>query len=304
MEPTKKLGTIVVATDFSPSADGAVEWAAELARSHDARLILLHASSPPIPVAAPEFVPLPAAAYEEDQARVRKELTQRVEALRARHLTVEGETRAGSPADVIVDVAGARHADLIVAGTRGLTGVKRVFLGSKAGRLVRLAPCPVLTVHPEHSGAHRPIRTILVPTDYSDDAELAVREAVRLLGPVSASARVKLLHVYRLQPEVVYPWTPTHIASRSTELVAESMKHLEKIAEPLRRIGFDVELLVHEGYPPDVIDETAKRLGADLIAMGTHGRSGLPRLVLGSVAERVLPGAPCPVLTVHHAAQG
>ena len=49
----------------------------------------------------------------------------------------------------------------------------------------------------------------------------------------------------------------------------------------------------------DVIDDTARRLGVDLIAMGTHGRSGLPRLGLGSVAERVLPGAPCPVLSVH-----
>lgn len=301
MEHLEGLKTVIVATDFSESAEGAVDWAAELARPHGARLLLLHASMPPMPaVAAPEFVPLPPAAYEADRERVALELNARVEALREKGLAVEGEARTGQALDVVLDAAEKESADLIVVGTRGLTGAKRIFLGSTAAQVVRRAPCPVLTVHPEQAKDHRPIQTILVPTDYSADAEKAVREAVRLLGPVSTSAKVKLLHVYRLQPEVVYPWTPPHIAFRASEVVAEATKRMEEIAEPLKRMGFDVELLVHEGYPPDVIDETATKVRADLIAMGTHGRSLLPRLVLGSVAERVLPRAPCPVLTVHH----
>lgn len=301
MENLEGLKTVIVATDFSESAEGAVDWAAELARPHGARLLLLHASMPPMPaVAAPEFVPLPPAAYEADRERVALELDARVEALREKGLTVEGEARTGQALDVILDAAEKENADLIVVGTRGLTGAKRIFLGSTAAQLVRRAPCPVLTVHPDQAKEHRAIQTILVPTDYSADAEKAVRETVRLLGPVSTSAKVKLLHVYRLQPEVVYPWTPPHIAFRASEVVAEATKRMEEIAEPLKKMGFDVELLVHEGYPPDVIDETATKVHADLIAMGTHGRSLLPRLVLGSVAERVLPRAPCPVLTVHH----
>ncbi len=300
MEQFEKLKTVLVATDFSESADGAVDWAAELARPHGARLVLVHASMPPMPaVAAPEFVPLPPAAYEADRARVQVELTARVEALREKGVLVEGAARSGLAVEVILDMAETEAADLIVVGTRGITGAKRIFLGSTAAKVVRRAPCPVLTVHPDQVSGHRPVRTILVPTDYSDHADLAVRETIRLLGPVCASARVKLLHVYRLQPEVVYPWTPPHIASRAAEIVAEATERLEEVAQPLRRQGFDVELLVYEGYPPDVIDDTAAKTGADLIAMGTHGRSLLPRLVLGSVAERVLPGAPCPVLTVH-----
>ncbi len=303
MDRANDLKTIVAATDFSKSADGAIDWAAELAAAHRAKLVVVHAFLPPVPaVAAPEFVPLPPGAIEADRERARRELDERVAKLAARGLEATGEVHAGMPADVLVDVIETHAANLVVAGTRGLTGVRRVFLGSKAAQLVRRSPCPVLTVHPDQAGRHRPVRSILVPTDYSDDAQLAVEEAARLLGPTGPQARIHLLHVYRLHPEVVYPWTPPHVAFRSSELVAEAMKHLEVLAEPLRKQGFAVDLHVHEGFPPDVIDETARALDVDLIAMGTHGRAGVSRLVLGSVAERVLPGAPCPVLTVHRTA--
>jgi len=303
MEAAGELKSVLVATDFSESADGAVDWAAELARQHGAHLFLIHAAMPPMPaMAAPEFVPLPPAAYEADRERVQIELNARAAALREKGIEVDAEARAGAALDVILAVAEEKSADVIVVGTRGLTGAKRVFLGSTAAQLVRRAACPVLTVHPEQLANHREIKTILVPTDFSDDAALALREALRVLGPAKAGAKVKLLHVYRLQPEVVYPWTPPHIAFRASEIVADATQRMEKIAEPIRNQGFDVEILVYEGYPPDVIDETATRTKADLIAMGTHGRSLLPRLILGSVAERVLPRAPCPVLTVHHEA--
>lgn len=301
MEANKELKRILVATDFSESADAALDWAAELAGPHGAQVSLLHASVPPVPsIAAPEFVPLPPAAYEADRERVEIELNARLSALREKGVEAGGESRVGAPVNVILDAVEETGADVVVVGTRGLTGAKRIFLGSTAAQLVRRSPVPVLTVHPDQLAEHRPIRTILVPTDFSDDAKLAVSEAVRVLGPVTASAKIKLLHVYRLQPEVVYPWTPPHIAFRASEVVDEATKRMEELAEPIRKLGFDVELLVHEGFPPDVIDETATATKADLIAMGTHGRSLLPRLVLGSVAERVLPSAPCPVLTVHH----
>lgn len=301
MEPNKEFRNVVVGTDFSESADAAVDWAAELVRPHGAKLFLLHASMPPMPAAAaPEFVPLPPAAYEADRERVTIELDARLAALREKGIEAEGEARSGPAVDVLLDAAETHSADAIVVGTRGLTGAKRIFLGTTAAHVVRRAPCPVLTVHSDQLAEHRPIRTILVPTDFSDDAALALREAVHMLGPVSASAKVKLLHVFRIQPEVVYPWTPPHIAFRASEVVADAKKRMEQIAEPIRAQGFDVEILVYEGFPPEVIDETAVKTKADLIAMGTHGRSFLSRLLLGSVAERVLPRAPCPVLTVHH----
>jgi nucleotide-binding universal stress UspA family protein len=301
MTQRQKIEVILVATDFSESAEGAIDWAAEVARPHGAKLVLTHALAPPAPdVAAPEAIPFPADVYAEDRQRCEQELAERAERIRAGGTTVDTMLIEGPAPRALLEAVQKCDADLIVAGTRGQTGLKRVFLGSTAARLVRQATVPVLTVHPEHVRRHRPIRTVLVPTDYSDDAELALKEAVRILTPVSASARVVLLHVFRLQPEVVYPWTPPPLVYRSTELARETLERLEETAKPIRKLGFDVEIVAQEGYPPEVIDEEAKRFDADLIAMGTHGRSGLRRVVFGSVAERVLPAAPCPVLTVHH----
>lgn len=301
MEAKKQLQTVVVATDFSRSADAALDWAVELAKPHAAKVLLLHALVPPVPpIAAPEFVPLPCAAAAADRERVELELNARLSALREKGVDASVHACVGAPVNVILYTVEESRADVVVAGTRGLTGAKRVFLGSTAAQLVRRAPVPVLTVHSNQLAEQRPIRTILVPTDFSDDAELAVEEAVRVLGSVSEGAQVRLLHVYRIQPEVVYPWTPPHVAFRASEVVAQATQRMEKLAEPIRRLGFEVEILVREGFPPDVIEETAETTRADLIAMGTHGRSFLPRLVLGSVAERILPSAPCPVLTVHH----
>jgi nucleotide-binding universal stress UspA family protein len=300
MARREKIETVLVATDFSESAEGAIDWAVEVARPHGAKLVLAHALLPPAPmVAAPEAIPLPVEVYAEDRRRCKEELAERAGRLRGGGSAVDTLLVEGPAARALLEASEKCSADLIVAGTRGQTGLKRVFLGSTASLLVRHAKIPVLTVHPEHVKKHRPIRRILVPTDYSDDAELALREAVRVLGAVSASARVVLLHVYRLQREVVYPWTPPPLVHRSNEVAYEARKRLGELAEPIRKLGFDVEVLAQEGYPSEVIDEEAKRIGADLIAMGTHGRSRLRRLVFGSVAERVLPAAPCPVLTVH-----
>ncbi|MBM4269588.1 MAG: universal stress protein [Deltaproteobacteria bacterium] len=300
MTERRHLETILVATDFSESAEGAIDWAVEVARPHRAKLLLVHALQPPVPiVASPEAIPLPVEVYEADRKRCEEELIERADRLRSAGTPVETKMVVGAAARSLIEVGEAVHADLIVAGTRGQTGLKRVFLGSTAAYLVRHSTCPVLTVHPEHIRKHRPIHRILVPTDYSHDAERALREAAGILGPVSEHAKVILLHVYRAHPEVVYPWTPPPIVHRSNEMALDARQRLEEVAAPIRQLGFEVELVAQEGHPADVIDEEAKRVDADLIAMGTHGHSGLRRLLFGSVAERVLPAAPCPVLTVH-----
>ena len=284
MSERAHLQTVVVATDFSESAEGAIDWAVEVARPHGAKLLLVHAL-PPTHVA--------------ERRLCEEALSKRAEKLRSEVTSVEGSVvvETAPPARTIVDVAERAGADLIVTGSRGQTGLKRIYLGSTTAHLVREATCPVLTVHRESIGQHRPIRQILVPTDYSQDAELALREAARLLGPASAGARVVILHVYHLP--MVYPWSQPPPSHGRSELVHETQRHLEEMAAPLRAAGFEVQVVAQEGHPADVIDAEAIRVGADLIAMGTHGRTGLKRLLFGSVAERILPSAPCPVLTVH-----
>jgi universal stress protein A len=144
-----KISNILVATDFSPSAVNAVATAVEYARQFQAQLIILHAYRVDIPVASPltggGYV-LPDGFFEQ----LAKEARLRVEKV-ASEVTAKGVSAIGiavdrHPANAIIDEAKARKVDLIVMGTRGLTGIKHLALGSVADRVVRTAPCPVLTV--------------------------------------------------------------------------------------------------------------------------------------------------------------
>jgi nucleotide-binding universal stress UspA family protein len=185
-----------------------------------------------------------------------------------------------------------------VLGTRGLTGLQHLFLGSTAQRVVQHAKCPVLTVHPGDVDQHRQIRTVLVPTDFSRDAELSTSVALDLLSKQPGETTLVLLHVYHLPFEyTAYGTIPTSFDYfKDVEGAAED--RLRELAEPLASEGLSVKTVAREGYPPEVIIGEAEACGADLIALGTHGRSGLTHLLLGSTAERVVQHASCPVLTV------
>ena len=288
--------TIVVATDFSEDAECARGWATEIARKHGSRILIVHACAAQA-VPAPEFVPLPPQYYEQVHGDARRRLDAEAACARAAGVDVETELILSFPSTGILDAARRHDAHLIVAGTRGRTGWKRVLLGSTAGRLVREATCPVLTVHRHDTGRPRPIRTILVPTDFSEDASLAADAAARLLCEAGDGHRLVLLHVYRVPVEAMH--LPGTVLMEAIRKASESARGaLEQFAEGLRRPGLVIETVALDGYPPEVILEHAPVAGADLIAMGTHGRSGLDRALLGSTAERVIATAPCPVLTV------
>ncbi len=300
MSNVRKIETLLVATDFSEHANRAIDWARQIARAHDARLILFHALEPPVPAAAaaPEFVVVPPEIYEQQQEYARTRLEEEAATCRHGGTKTEAHLEIGPPASVLVDAAGKLGADLVVLGTRGLTGLERAFLGSVAARVIRQAPCPVLAVPGAPQGRERPIRKLLVPTDFSEDAALAVDAALHLLGPVSSEMKIILLHVWRV-PVIFSPWATFPMESLERGAAENARRHLEEAAKPLRAAGFEVEVEECRGEPADEIDRRAAVHDADIIAMGTHGRSGLSRVLLGSVAERTLPTAPCPVLTVH-----
>jgi nucleotide-binding universal stress UspA family protein len=176
--------------------------------------------------------------------------------------------------------------------------LNHVLLGSTAQRAIQGSACPVLSVHPGDLDRHRPIRSILVPTDFSDDAERAIHTALQLLAPLEQEARLTLIHAFNLPIEyTAYGPIPTSIHFlRDTGLEAE--RRLQEKAEALEREGLTVDWVAREGDPAAVIAHEAEARNADLIAIGTHGRSGLMHLLLGSTAERVVQHAPCPVMTV------
>ena len=295
-QPKAKLSSILVATDFSDTAAAGVKWALEIAQEHEARVVLVHvtATAPPMT----EFLPVPAAVGVELQRAALERLEKAGAESRTTGIEVQTHLRMGLPSREILEAASEHEPDLLVIGTRGHSGLQHLLLGSTAERVVQRSPFPVLTVHPGDREKHRAIRTVLVPTDFSEDARQAIAQARRLLAPIEDGARVVLLHAYHFPIEyTAYGPIPTSFDFLK-DVAGAAEEGLRKLAEELAVEGIEVETRAVEGYPPQVIVEAAAALDADLIAMGTHGRSGIAHLFLGSTAERVVQKAPCPVLTV------
>jgi len=292
--------TILVATDFSRAADNALERACEFARSSGARLILSHSVTLHVPPAGgPRLMNLPL----DFESRVRdaslEALEERAESVRAKSLDAVSELTTGPPVPSLLRLAKEEAADLIVVGTRGMTGFAHLLLGSTAEQLIAQAHCPVISVHPhDHQSLDR-VRRVLIPTDYSDDAELVASTLAELLGHRSGSVEIVLLHAYHLPAGIsqllgYYPLEDSAAAGANTE----ARRSLDPMADRLRERGFEVEVLVKNGYPAEVIASLSESMEIDLIAMGTRGLSGLKGVLRGSTARRVVQYARCPVLTV------
>jgi nucleotide-binding universal stress UspA family protein len=142
-----------------------------------------------------------------------------------------------------------------------------------------------------------PPRTILVPTDFSEPADVALDYAVALA--IKLDATVHLLNVVDLQGSQFADLGALLTPETIETIVSGNRTALERRARARRETGRIGDVLLRTGDPRDVIDEVARQSNADLIVMGTHGRRGVRRMMLGSVAETIVRTASCPVLTVH-----
>jgi nucleotide-binding universal stress UspA family protein len=293
---SEPIRNILVATDFSPTARAGVDWAIEVASDHGASIRLIHGLL--LASRMTDYVPAPPDFTEALQAAAAARLEEVCDRVRGAGLEVSSDLRLGLPSQAILEAIREQEADLLVIGTRGLTGVSHLLLGSTAQRVVQHATCPVLSVHPGDHEEHRRIRTVLVPTDFSRDAESATAAARRVLGADIEGARIVLLNAYHLPFEYTAYGTIPMSIDYTRDVEGAAQEKLAEIAAKLAADGLEVEIRAVEGYPPDVIVDEAEKSSADLIAMGTHGRTGLAHLFLGSTAERVVQHARCPVLTV------
>lgn len=140
-------------------------------------------------------------------------------------------------------------------------------------------------------------KVILVPTDFGEPSEAALDYAIDLAEV--ARAEIVLVHAYQI-PIVGFPDGAVVVTAELTARVLEGAQTaLERQMKSRDGRGVPIRGLVKQGDAHHVVEETAKDVGADLIVMGTHGRSGIPRILLGSVAEKVVRTAKVPVLTVH-----
>ena len=201
-----------------------------------------------------------------------------------------------SVADGILSYTAEHDTNLIVMGTHGRGGLRRLVLGSVAEEVVRRAPVPVMTVG---RGAKPPEDveegTLLVPVDFSERQPRLMAHARELA--LAYGMTVNLLHVVedaRL-PDVYGVATDV---PAPTVLTDRTEKGLEEEAEALRSHGIDVRVTVRHGHPAEETIEAAEAEDVDLLAIATHGRAGVERMLMGSVAEKVIRRAPCPVFTV------
>ncbi|MHC5023899.1 MAG: universal stress protein [Planctomycetota bacterium] len=287
---SNRLRTIIAATDFSSNADTAFAWALQIARRHGAELVIVHA------VEADSDATVTLHLQEE----ITRGLGQLEGQARRDDVGVRSVYRVGRAWEVIPEVEREVQADLIVVGMRGHTPYSRIFLGSTADRVVRSAQAPVITVGPDATLAEPDIRTVLVATDFSDEATLAMNAVVRLLAAVPGRKCMTLLHACHVPLEYGIDGAVGAVVGAIADREAGALNQLERMAAPLRSDSLHVQAKTRVGYPAAEIEREAKSLNADLVAVGTRGRTGLRYFLLGSIAERVLRHAPCPVLTVRH----
>lgn len=296
MSKLSKVETVFVATDFSQTADTAIEWAARLARPHGARIILFHGVPAPAP---PLLSPTPDAlctgVFEQDLERATGRLEKTAEGLRRRSLTVEIDVQADLGATTILQRAAAFGADLLVAGTRGHS-LRKAILGSTATQLVRNASVPVLVV-PRGAGIpNTHLQRVLVPTDFAGDVRETLQTLETLLGAAAVGTDVTLLHVHRAAYQPASPWSAPLILSPRTPTATAARRRLEQTAERLAHCLRSVDAVTCGGETARAIGREADLLHADLIVM-SHGHKSLSRLLRASTTERVLATTHCPVLT-------
>lgn len=276
---------ILVPLDGSTLAEAILPQVERLSRGEDVSITLVRAVD--LPPEIRERVDVAATLREQAQRYVQNMRT----VLSAKFKFVTGHVHDGDAAAIIVDVAAEMGADLIAMTTHGYSGMSRWFFGSVAERVLRSSKTPVLMMKSFEEGgieasapAKAEIRRILVPLDGSKDAEQVLPHARELSRRFDAE--VALLYVIE----------PQAYGSRITAF--EGGHYLAQLVEKLRAEGDRVIPATSIGHPADEIVTFARDNGIDLIAMTTHGRRGVSRWWLGSVAEKVIRTMARPILLV------
>lgn len=281
----------LLAVDGSDNSYEAVRALAHLARSEE--VLLLHVLDVPRP-AYPMMVPNVATElYTTMEHALRDDgdrLLDRVVSLLPMDIgPVTKRIDIGSPAEVIANVAQEHKTDLIVMGARGLGPVQARLFGSVSHRIVTLGPCATFIV----TGQMRSLRQILLPLQGPYDAEAAVR----FLSHTPFREPVDIT-LFTVLPRTRPPWPADEAAARRLEeqALSSAQDFVEGVAARLQEAGYRAKARAVLGSPVEQILDGAGKNKPDLILMGTSGRKGITRFVLGSVSHAVLHQAPCPML--------
>jgi len=295
---------ILVPLDGSPLAEQALGCAITLARALPAEIVLLRAVSiPPDTEVVLNSVGLEVATLREQvEEEASSYLREVASELEDAHLVVRQVVRHGPPSEAIVDYAAEPDIRQIVMTTHGRTGISRWTHGSVAERVLQSASVPVLMVRAEEpelyiSPPHVSLRRILVPLDGSRVAEQVLPSVTEIAQALHAKMILFQVPIIYVSGSLSGDWyLPIHGVLETATQDAEA--YLDRTAAGLREEGVTVSTAMRIGGVADAIIGYAQANRVDLIAMCTHGRTGLGRWLLGSVSDRVLRGSRVPILLV------
>lgn len=287
--PTTGIEKILLSADGSDSNKGAVLGAIKLARACTGKLYVTAVieTNPEYEAFAPQLV-----------EKAENEARQYMEDLKAAALKegVQCELivhHGDEPYKLLVDDAAKMQADVIVMGRRGRTGLKRLMMGSVTAKVIGHSHCKVLVVP---AAAELDWKNVLAATDGSKHGNKAVEEAIIIAKRCGAC--LTIVSSIAADDLVELEDAGLFLKDIAGQMVAAMEKNISELKELALKEGVKAEGFVLSGNPAEAITNTAKENNADLIVVGSHGRTGLDRLLMGSVTERVIGLSSCAVLVV------
>jgi len=270
--PLGGLEKILLATDMSLDSEGAIREAIKFATKCSSRIYACMTLE-----TNPEYETVGSNVFKKEE----EQATAHLKSIKARaekegvpcEITLHESMDA---AQAIIDDAGEKRADIIIIGRHGRKGLAKALMGETAAKVITHAPCKVLVVP---KAAQIEYRNILVATDGLTQAKAAVTEAIAIAKRCGS-------HIIALS------------AMRDENERAEATKFANEAAETAKKEGVSAEAVTPVGRSFNVIVETAGGRGVDLIVMGTYGKTGVKKLLMGSSTEKVIGTAGCGVLVV------
>lgn len=284
---------MLVAVDGSDQSFDAVRALDQMAPlDHLTLLHVVDVPEPAYPMMMPEVSRELYATVERNMKEEGQRLLDRMASLLPFHKgAVAKRLEVGKPADVIVSIAQAEGTGLLILGARGLSPMKEMLLGSVSHRVVTLATCPALVIHKPL----RALETVLLAVDGPDDAEKAV--ALLAMKPFKTAPQITVLNIVPFgQP--LWPVGFSDSERLKEKAVAAARDFVDGVASKLSALGYRAKGSVTLGDPGPAIVGWAQTTKPDLIVMGTRGRRGAAKALLGSASHTVLHHAPCSVLVL------
>ena len=301
-----ELKHILFATDFSPCSEAAIPILRSLALCCGSTVHVVHVVPPIVRSSRPLGM---APELETEYWEADREMQALVAGAEFSEISCTSAVEMGKVGEVLNRLAEEIHMGLIILGTHGRRGIKKLVLGSTAEEIIRTAPCPVLTIGPQASRDAK-LSPALGPILVAIDLEAWPNPALAFAAALARTNHLPLVFVHAVPASLQVPeanvdaiaFTPSFSAELTARTLATSRRHIEEMISAQPFADLKPQIVVEAGLPAGVIVRTAEEKQAGMIVMGAR-QTGVPSMAThfpGATASAVLYEAPCPVVTIRH----